>query len=116
MKIRFQADSDFTQAIIDGLVRAEPLVDFRSADEDHLRGLADNRVLAISAADDRILVSHDRRTMPEHFAKFIESSDCPGVFIISQRLPVKNAIDELLLIWSTSENEEWKNLIIDIPL
>lgn len=116
MKIRFQADADFNQEIIDGLVRHEPFVDFQTADEARLRGLSDAKVLSIAAQGGRILVSHDRRTMPKHFAKFIEKQNCPGVFILSQSLSVRRAMEELLLIWSASEQEEWENLIVDLPL
>lgn len=73
-------------------------------------------MLSRAAWDNRILVSHDRRTMPAHFAAFIQAGTSPGVFIIGQNVSVRTAIDELLLIWSCSESEEWTNLLVDIPL
>ncbi len=115
MKIRFQADADFNQEIIDGLIRREPTIDFQTADEANLRGLKDNKVLQIAAKENRILVSHDRRTMPKHFGEFILQNHCPGVFIITQSVQIGTAIEELLLIWSVSEHEEWQNLIVDLP-
>lgn len=54
--------------------------------------------------------------MPMHFAAFMQSNTSPGVFIIGQNVSVRTAIDELLLIWSCSECEEWTNLLVDIPL
>ncbi len=54
--------------------------------------------------------------MPKHFAAFVFHHTSPGVFIVGQNVSVRRAIDELLLIWSCSENEEWMNLLVDIPL
>ncbi|MGI9035773.1 MAG: DUF5615 family PIN-like protein [Pyrinomonadaceae bacterium] len=115
MKIRFQADADFNAEIIDGLIRREPAIDFQTADEANLRGLKDDKVLQISTQANRVLVSHDRKTMPKYFAKFILQKESPGVFIIAQNVSVGLAIETLLLIWSASEDKEWKNLIVDLP-
>jgi len=116
MKIRFQADADLNEEIVAGVVRQEPDIDFRTATEANLRGLPDEEVLAYAAQETRILVTHDRRTMPAHFANFIVNQTSPGAFIISQKTSVRDAIKELLLLWSASEQEEWENLIVDLPL
>jgi uncharacterized protein DUF5615 len=116
MKIRFQADADLNEDIVLGLMRQEPSIDFQTATEADLRGLSDLEVLARAAQQNRALVSHDRRTMPIHFADFIRNNASPGVFLIAQNISVREAIDELLLFWICSESEEWVNLIVDIPL
>jgi predicted nuclease of predicted toxin-antitoxin system len=117
MKIRFQADADFNEEIVMGVVRWKPGVDFQTAGDADLRGVPDSEVLARAAQEQRILVTHDRRTMPEHFADFILQHQSPGVFIIAQSRSVRTAIEELLLIWVSSEREEWVNLIIvELPL
>jgi hypothetical protein len=71
MKPRFQADADFNQKIVLGLRRRAPAVDFQDARMGGIIDLVDPAVLLRSAAAGRILVSHDRRTMPAHFARFI---------------------------------------------
>lgn len=116
MKIRFQADADLDEDIVSGLRRREPGVDFRTASEAGLQGLNDQQVLAQAAAQGRLLVSHDRKTMPRHFAHFIVRESSPGLLIISQRTTAMVAIEELLLIWTASEAEEWTNRIAVIPL
>jgi hypothetical protein len=73
-------------------------------------------VLALAAQENRILVTHDRRTMPRHFADFIPHHRSPGVFTIAQTVSVRIAIEELLLVWAASESEEWRNLIVELPL
>ena len=98
MRPRFQADTDLNEEIIAGVLRQEPSIDFQRADDVNLRGLPDPEVLAIAAQENRILVTHDRRTMPEHFAAFIQTQDSPGVFIIAQNVSIRAAIEELLLV------------------
>jgi hypothetical protein len=116
MKIRLQADADLNDDILLGLTRLEPEADFQTATEAGLRGLADPEVPSRAAQASRILVTHDRRTMPTHFAAFILHNTSPGVFIIGQNVSVRSAIDELSLIWNCSDADEWINLLADIPL
>jgi predicted nuclease of predicted toxin-antitoxin system len=68
-----------------GVLRREPGIDFQTADEANLRRLPDPEVLALAAQENRILVTHDRRTMPRHFADFILHHSSPGVFIIASQ-------------------------------
>ncbi len=116
MKVRFQADADLNQTIVLATVRLEPAIDFQTAEEAGLEGVKDPEVLARTAASGRILVSHDRRTMPRHFATFIVDGHSPGVLIVSQKVPVALVAEELVLIWALSEPSEWTNRICAIPL
>ena len=50
-----------------------------------LEGLDDQQVLAHAADAGRLLVSHDRRTMPHHFADFVINNASPDVLIVSQK-------------------------------
>jgi Domain of unknown function (DUF5615) len=80
-----------------------------------LKGLLDDQVLAIAASEGRILVSHDLSSMPEHFSKFVATQHSPGVMLIAQSLPIKIAVEELVLIWGASEAEEWIDAITWLP-
>ncbi len=64
MKVRFLADADLNKAIVTGVLRREPSVDFLTADAAGLRGMKDPEVLALAAEHQRVLVSHDVGTMP----------------------------------------------------
>ena len=116
MKVRFMGDYDFNGEILDGLLRREPSIDFVSGHESDLEGLPDPDVLERAANEGRVLVTHDQRTMPHHFGDFLLRRNSPGVFIIPQRIEIASGIDELLLIWSASEADEWINLILYLPL
>jgi predicted nuclease of predicted toxin-antitoxin system len=116
VKIRFQADADLNEDIVTGVTRREPVVDFRTAAEAGFRGAKDEAVLAMAAAAGRVLVSHDLKTMPREFAAFVVAQTSPGVLIVSQKLSLLDAIEELVLIWTASEAEDWVNRIATIPV
>ena len=115
MTIRFQADADLKQAILTGTLRRQPDIDFQSANATGLEGKKDREVLAIAAQDGRVLVSHAQRTMPAEFGKFIMSQTSSGVLILSQKLPVRDAIEALILVWEASAAQEWINQMMSIP-
>ena len=71
--IRFLADADLNEGIISGCLRRAPTMDFLSANDADLQGVPDREVLRIAAEQDRILVSHDFRTMSQHFTLVIFS-------------------------------------------
>jgi predicted nuclease of predicted toxin-antitoxin system len=114
--IRYQADADLNQAIVTGVLRREPTIDFQTAFAAGLEGVKDPEVLAMAAQQQRILVSHDRRTMPLEFAQFMTGNQSSGVIIVSRKLPIEVTIEELLLIWAASTAAEWVNRIAKLPL
>ncbi|NCR42678.1 MAG: hypothetical protein GPJ21_24580 [Microcystis aeruginosa W13-11] len=114
-KIRFQADADLRQAIVTGAIRRQPNLDFQSANEAGLEGIKGPEVLTIAARDGRVLVTHDRKTMPTEFGQFILSQTSSGVLILSQNLPIGEAIDAIILVWEASTTEEWINQIMTFP-
>lgn len=116
MKIRFQADADLKHAIVSGMLRRIPGMDFQTALAADLQGLEDPEVLALAAREGRILVLHDKRTMPYHFAEFIKAQTSPGLIIVPQQMAIASAVEELLLIGLASEPDEWINRICHLPL
>ncbi|HEY2294903.1 MAG TPA: DUF5615 family PIN-like protein [Thermoanaerobaculia bacterium] len=116
MKLRFQADEDFNQTIVLAIARREPGIDFQTTTQAGIRGLLDPEVLAFSAEAGRTLVTHDVRTMPGHFARFIQKADSPGVLLVPQHLPIADAVEEIILLWYATDASEWVNRIAWLPL
>ena len=116
MNVRYQADADLNQAIVTGVLRREPKIDFQTAFVAGLEGIKDPQVLMIAAQEGRILISHDRKTMPSEFAEFMTNNQSSGVIIVSRKLAIEVVIEELLLIWEVSSAEEWINRIAKLPL
>lgn len=116
MKPQFLADANFNHKILVGLRRRDPSIDFQTAEQGGTVGRSDAEVLLIAARKNRILVSHDRRTMPACFAEFIKTQTSPGVIIVSQDLDIGAAINDLLLISTGTTLEEWQNVLGFVPI
>jgi hypothetical protein len=116
MTPRFQADADFNHRIVLGLRRRERAIDIRDAREGGVIAMSDTEVLRIASESGRILLSHDRKTMPAHLAKFRQVNSSPGVIIVSRDLDIGAAIEDLLIIWAGSEAEEWHDQLGFVPL
>src|SRR5437879_6382863 len=93
VKVRFLADADLNKAIVSGVLRREPSIDFLTAQAAGLRRMKDPEVLALAAEQQRVLASHDVGTMPAHFRAFRNAGKrSAGVFLIPQTLDVGTAI------------------------
>jgi len=116
LKIRFLADAHFNQRIVARLLRREPQIDFELPQKVIPEKMDDAQVLKLAAARGRIIVTHDVRTMPDHFSDFVADLSCPGLILVPKKMPIRDAIEELVLIWSVSEAEEWVNRMRRLPL
>ena len=82
-----------------------------------MAGRPDPEVLEYAARHGLILVSHDLNTMPAHATQRIATRQAlTGLLMVRQTLPLSTAIEQLLLIWSASDAEEWKGLITFLPI
>lgn len=115
--LRFLADENFNADVVRGLLLRLPALDVVRAQDVGLLGLDDPKILAWAASNERIVLTHDRNTMAG-YADELASQDraMAGVFVVHDRIGVGQAIDELLLIASCSEQDEWKQRIVFVPL
>jgi len=116
MRVRFQADADLDARIVRGVKRREPLVDFQTGEAAGFRAVSDPEVLQMAAGSGRILVTHDKRTMPGHFSTFVAHHTSPGVFIVQKDTPIGVVVEDLSMIWAASDAEEWQDRLVWIPL
>lgn len=114
---RFLADNDLNDHIVTGVCRREPSVEFIRSREIGLANRADAEILEYAAKNDLIVVSHDVNTMPKQaYSRMTEGRTFPGLLMVRQTEPVKPVIESLLLIWASSEREEWENTVEFLPL
>ena len=116
MPVRFQADADLNQIIVSAILRRVPALDFRTATAAGLAHLKDPEVPTLAARDGRILVTHDQTTMPRHFDEFVRSSHSSGLIVVAQHVPIQVAVDDLILIWTATQPEDWWNRIVYLPV
>jgi hypothetical protein len=117
VSIRYEADNDLNERIVAATYRKEPSIDFQTARKAQFDQLNDISVLHRAASEGRILVTHDKRTMPRHFASFLgEGNTSPGVLlVIPQDAPLKSVVETLVLIWADNSPEDWENALTIIP-
>lgn len=117
---RFLTDEDFNLHIVAGLRRFQSTLDVVTAQEAGLLGMPDPDILAYARAQNRILLTHDKQTMPVHFAAFLqhlpEGEHSPGVMYIAQTLAIGTAIEAIHLVWAGSTHEEWRDQETYLPL
>jgi hypothetical protein len=107
---------DLNQSIVTATYQREPGIDFLSAADLGLEGLPDSEVLEQATRDGRILITHDRRTMPVHFRARLESGETSaGILIVAQSASIASVVDAIVLIWAASEAAEWQNQIHHLP-
>ena len=92
--IRLLADQNFNGHIVDGTVLRDPDLDLIHVRDVGLAAALDPMVLEWAATEDRVLLSHDRRTIPPFaHARVAAGQRMPGVFLVSDDMPVGQAID-----------------------
>ncbi|HEX7448468.1 MAG TPA: DUF5615 family PIN-like protein [Pirellulales bacterium] len=117
MKYKLLADESLNGAVLRGLLLREPTLDIVRVQDVGLYGKGDPVVLAWAASEDRIIVTHDGATMPDHAYHRIDAGEyMPGVFVIRRRQSVGHAIDEILLTIECSEASEWVDRVVRLPL
>lgn len=115
--LRLLADENFNGDITRGLLLRAPNIDLIRVQDVGLAAADDPPILEWAAVHNRVVLTHDRATMPDFaFDRIVAGQQMPGVFVLNERMPIRQAIEELLLIDECSQQEEWNNLVVYLPL
>ncbi|MDQ2809198.1 MAG: DUF5615 family PIN-like protein [Chloroflexota bacterium] len=115
--LRLLADENLDMAVVRSLLRLIPRLDLVRAQAVGLGSVPDETVRAWAAQENRILLTHDRKTMPPIANGRIAAGQAmPGVIIIPWTAAVGPVIEDLLLAIGASEATDWKNKLEYLPL
>lgn len=114
--LRLLSDENFNGDIVRGLFLGQPNLDLVRVQDVGLRGLDDPTILDWAAVNARIVLTHDRATMPDFAYERLLRGQMSGLFVVNDRMPIRQAIDELLLLVACSEQDEWKGTVLYLPL
>lgn len=115
--IAFLVDQNFNEHIMNGFTRRDPTLEFSHAREVGLAAAPDAAVLERAAENGRVVLTHDRPTMPRFaHARVVAGLPMSGVFVVSDQMPIGQAIDELLIAAHCLSPDECKDVIICFPL
>ena len=110
--IRFAVDEDFDERIVRGVLRRNGQIDFLSVKEVGLRSVADEHVLEWAAREGRMLLTHDRNTMSGEAARRINQDlSMPGLIVIPQEERLGPYIEQIIQVFASDDNQDWKNRI-----
>lgn len=105
--LRLLSDENFNGDIVRGLLLRHAALDLHCVQDVGLEEADDPTILAWAAANNRIVLPHDHATMPDFaYARGGAGQPMPGVFVLSDRIAVRQAIEELLLVEACSEQAE----------
>jgi hypothetical protein len=114
--LRLLIDQDLDHDILRGLLRRVPQLDAMTTFEIGMSEATDLQLLIWAAQEGRIVVTHDRRTMPTYAADLMgEGENIAGLFVVPRSLPLRQVIEDLELMVTCSENDEWVNVIRYLP-
>jgi len=115
--LRLVSDENFNGDIVRGLLLRRPTLDLCRVQDVGLEEADDPTILEWAATNNRILLTHDRATVPDFaYARVVSGQPMSGVFVVHDRMAVRQVIEELLLLDACSEQEEWGNLVLYLPL
>ena len=115
--LRLAADEDFNGRIVRGVLRRLPQLDLLPVHEAGLSGADDREVLEFTAREGRILLTHDASTMPRQaYERVAGGQPLPGVVVCGQHVPIRQAIDDIVLLAECSDENEWDGQVIYLPL
>ena len=115
--LRLATDEDFNNRIVRGLLRRQPELDILRVQDAGLAGKKDDEVLTWASTEGRILLTHDVTTMKQvAYDRIVAGLPLPGVFEVSQDVPIGTVVDEILLVALCSDQDEWQGQVRFLPL
>ena len=115
--LRIFVDQDFDHDILRGLRLHLPDLDAVTALQAGLDRKSDPEILAWAAEQNRVVVTHDRNTMPGHAYNRVRKGEAmAGVFVVPREMPVGQAISELEVLIACSLEGEWSQLVVFLPV
>ena len=110
--LRLLIDQDLDHDILRGVIRRIPKLDVVTAFEIGMSSTTDPELLTWAAQEKRVIITHDRTTMPAHAVNLIrEGKDIAGLIIVPRKLALRQVLDDLDLIITCSEDDKWVNVI-----
>ncbi|SRR5579883_1889371 len=110
------ADENFSHRILRGIRLRVSGLDVVVAQDVGLAGKKDSTLLAWAAEQRRIVLTHDRQTIPKvAYERIRASQPVPGIIIVSDTMPIGEAVEDLTIYLECGATEDFDNLVIFLP-
>jgi len=115
--LKLATDENFNGDILHELLRQRPNLDIVRVQDVGLGGNDDPRILEWAAQEDRILLTHDRRTMIGYaYDRLRAGRPMPGVLVVSRDIAVGTVTEDILTQLEASLAGEWEGQVRYVPL
>lgn len=114
--MRFLADENFNNHIIRALLLQKPAIDIVRVQDVGLSGQDDSAVMERALLENRILLTHDVKTIPRFAIDRLDNGhSIPAIILILWDAPIGKVIADIVLMIECSEQHEWENQIVYLP-
>ncbi len=115
--LRLLVDENFNHDLVRGVLRRQVVLDLARVQDVGLGGTDDSTVLAWAAQERRVLLTHDINTIPHHaYERVRRGEPMTGVFVVPQHAAPGQVIENIVLLATCSEPDEWVDRILYLPL
>lgn len=115
--VRIFFDQNFNHRILRGLIERVPKLDFVTTQILNKQEEIDPKLLELALTENRIIITHDINTFPKYaYEKLRKGEQVSGVIIVPQDMPIGEAVNELEIIITCSEENEFENRVEFLPL
>ena len=111
--LQLASDADVNGDIIRGLRRRRTDIDLVRSRDVFPEGTPDLEVLAWAAAENRVLITNDRKTMIRSaYWRVALGEPLPGLIVTTNEQTIGSAIDDILFITECLSEEEIKDRVV----
>jgi hypothetical protein len=115
--LRLAADENLNNGIVRGVLRRATALDIARVQDAGLCGADDPTVLDWAAAEGRVLLTHDLKTMTrDAYDRVKAGKRMAGIFGIRSDMALALAIEEVLVLAECSHDGEWEGQVRYLPL
>ncbi len=115
--MRFLADENFNGKLLMTLRTALPQLDIVRVQDTNMVASPDPQLLEWAAANDRILLTHDVKTLAGFaYDRVRDGLPMPGIIEVKISQSMGATVDEIVLLIEASTPQEFENQVRFIPL
>jgi predicted nuclease of predicted toxin-antitoxin system len=115
--MRWVADENFDGPILEGLLQQLPTLDILRVQDTALYTSEDPRVLAWAAEENRVLLTHDFKTMIRYALERVKNGlSMPGVVVVRHDERRGQIIADLVYICSAGTVADFEDQVVYVPM
>lgn len=116
--VRYLCDEHVPEQLMDALIQREPAIEISIVGQELAppKGTLDPEVLLFAEQEKLALITNDKKSMARHVESHqAEGHHTLGVFYLRSGFPILRYVEDLILIWSASEAEDWRDHMEWLP-